>query len=478
MNTRLSDVTGSVRLPYRIAALPLAACVLWLAGCATIDPQPSFDRVASEVAERNGEPIAWTISAEDQEAARALIGQEITLDSAVRLALVSSPQLQAEYQRLGIAEARLTQAGLMRNPVFDVAYREGHGEDELDLGVSIDFLDVFLIPLRKQKAEADQRETELAVIRAVLRRIGEVRQAWISAVAARHLLAREREAQTLLDSMYELSEALFRAGNITRLERDRTRLVALESRLRVDQAEAGAANAVDHLAVMIGAWGDDIDWQLPERLPRLPGAEATQAAFESQAVERNLELELAREAILAEAAGLDLVSREYLVPDLELGWSAERDSGEWKDGPTAAFALPLLDTGRAARTGRTARVEQLRREYLQLEIEIRAAARRAHRDLQLRRHAVDHLVDAVLPLASTGQREMVLHYNAMEVGIADVLASRLEYTGTSRRFVEALAAYWQARERHAALLQGVLIEAPPMVAGAVPAPDMAEQGGH
>lgn len=478
MKNSYPDAPRAVRSRRPAFVLGLAACLLWLSGCVTVDPQPSFDRVAATVAERNGQPIAWTVDEADRAAARAVLEQPLTLDNAVRLALISSPALQAEYQRLGIAEARLAQAGLMRNPVFDLSYREGHGENELELGVSADFLDVFLIPLRTRRAEADQRETELAVVRAVLHRIGQVRQAWTFAVAARHLLARERESQAVLESLDQLSEALRQAGNITHLDRERARLVAIESRLRIEQAEADAANAEDELAVVIGAWGEDIDWRLPDRLPRLPRTEPTQTAFEAEAVARSLELEIAREAIVAEAAGLQLADREFLIPSLELGWSAERDAGEWKNGPAAAFALPLLDTGRAANASRTARIEQLRREYLQLEIEIRAAARRAHRELQLRRGAVDHMVDSVLPLANSAQEEIVLHYNAMEVGIAGVLETRLEFSALGRRFVEVLAAYWQARERHAALLQGVLIDAPPMVARTDPAPETAERGGH
>lgn len=478
MKIRYPDTREGSRTRRTLSGLSLYACVLWLAGCATVDPQPSFDRVAAGVADRNGPRIAWTIDEADRAAARTMLEEEITLDSAVRLALINSPQLQAEYQRLGIAEARLTQAGLMRNPVFDVAYREGHGENELDLGISVDFLDVFLIPLRTRRAEADQREIELAVTRAVLQRVGNVRQAWISAVAARHLLAREREAQTLLESIGQLGEALWQAGNITRLERDRARQAALEASLRVDEAQAASANAEDNLAVLIGAWGEQIDWQLPDRLPRVPRSEARQSEFEAEAVGRSLELEIAREAILAEAAGLELTDRQNLIPSLELGWSAEREGGEWTDGPVAVFALPLLDTGRARNASRTARLEQVRREYMQLEIEVRAAARRAHRELRLRRGAVDHLVDSVLPLASARQHEMVLHYHAMDVGIADVLDSRFEFTSTGREFVEALAAYWQARERHAALLQGVLLAASPMMAGDAPDPQMADRGGH
>lgn len=478
MKTSFPDAPRTAGARRTVPALGLAASFLWLTGCATVDPQPSFDRVAAAVAERNGQSIVWTVDEADRAAAHAMLEHELSLENAVRLALISSPALRAEYERLGVAQANLVQAGLMRNPVFDLAYREGHGQNELDLGISADFLDVFLIPLRKQRAEADQRDTELAVIRAVLRRVGEVRQAWISAVAAKHLLAREREGQALLTSMNDLSEALWQAGNVTRLERERARLTLQESRLRIAEAEAAETNTVEQLAVLIGAWGGHMAWKLPERLPKLPRSEATRTDFESEAVTGSLELEMVRQGILAEAASLQLSGREHLIPSLELGWSAERESGEWKNGPAAAFALPLIDTGRAAKASRTARLEQLRRQYVQLEIEIRAAARRAHRELQMRRAIADHMLDSVLPLAADQQEEIIIYYHAMEVGIADVLQSRFEFTSSGRQFVQALAAYWQARERHAALLQGVLLESASKLAGDDLAPATANRGGH
>ena len=453
MKTRL---TGGYAIVIRnvVAAIALAI----LAACASLDPQPSFDRVAADVGARGDHQIAWTVSEEDRAAARAILADSpLSLEDAVRVALVGSPALHAEYENLGIAHAQFVRAGLLSNPVFDVSWLDGDAGETLDLGLSMDFLDVFLIPLRKRQAAAAQREAELAVTRAVLERVGQVRQAWIAAVAARQAARHVRRNHALLESLDGVSEALFQAGNITRLERVKAARAMLQNRMALDQAEAAEADAKEALAVAIGTWGA-LEWDLPDTLPGLPDNEISVESFEDHVVGQSLELEIARANIEDAAAGLELSDRSRLIPDLEVGWSAERDGDLWQDGPTLAFALPVLDTGRAGKAAQQAGLEQSRRQYMQLEIEIRATARRAQRANALKREAAVHMRDAVLPAAAEQVRETTLHYHAAHVGIDDVLDARIEENEAYRQYVDALAAYWSARETRSALLQGVRLD--------------------
>jgi cobalt-zinc-cadmium efflux system outer membrane protein len=425
-----------------------------LSACVSLDPQPSFQRVADEVEARSGQPIQWTVDEGDRQAALKLLDEELTLESAVRLALLGSPALQAEYQKLGIAQAAFVQAGLLSNPVFDIAYREGQGQNTLDLGLSIDFLQVFLIPVRKRQAAAGQREAELAVTRAVLSRVGEVRQAWIGAVAAGQTEASLAESHALMQSLDGVSEALWQAGNISALESKIAQRMYLENRVLLEEARADSETARDRLDVTIGAWGRP-NWTLAAVLPRTPESEPTATDGENVAVVRSLELALARARIERSAADLDLGDRSRLIPSLEAGWTAEREDGAWSDGPAIAFALPVLDTGRAANAAYRAELEHYRREYLQLEIELRATARRMQRERALRRSMVDHIRESVLPVSAALVEESKAHYLAAHVGIADVLKARVEHNRAQRDYVEALARYWQAREAQSALMQGV-----------------------
>ena len=480
MKTVIFDTLGCLRNRALIRTLSTVTFLLLasaMAGCASLDPEPSFQKVAEAVHQRSGQSISWTVDETDRMAALDALRQPLTLENAVRVALLNSPALQAEYTRLGIAQAEFVQAGLMRNPVFAASYRDGRFEDTLDLGLSIDFLDVFLIPVRKRQAAAGQKAAELSVTEAVMDRVGQVRQSWIAAVAARQSAANIRENQKLLESIDGISEAMLKAGNITLLERQRSRQIMAENQMLLDEAEFAAANAKDALAVVMGAWGGP-DWALPSALPEMPESETSIATVENEAVDRSLELEIARERITRAAAGLDLVDRSRLVPTLEVGWVAEREDDLWSNGPALAFALPILDTGRAVSSMQLHRLEKLRREYLQLEIEIRAAARRVQRADALRRANVRYLNEVVLPLSEERIRETRLHYNAALIGIAEVVQARLDQSRDYSTYVQALARYWSARESQLALLQGVrLADEREFIAVSKPESE-SEMGGH
>ncbi|HYD01635.1 MAG TPA: hypothetical protein VEB22_10450, partial [Phycisphaerales bacterium] len=104
----------------RVIALFLAAA----AGCATVEPGRGFDDVSRTAAERApGRPgVRWDRGGSDDAQARAavdgLLARELTVETAVQVALLNNRGLRAEYHELDLAQADLVRAGLLRNPVF------------------------------------------------------------------------------------------------------------------------------------------------------------------------------------------------------------------------------------------------------------------------------------------------------------------------------------------------------------------------
>ena len=105
----------------RMAALILAGATL--TGCTTLSPQLAFDDVALSVEQRTGQRIEWDRGTEDDLAARVavanLLKRPLTMKSATQIALLNNRGLQSTYTELGIAQAGLVQAGLLKNPIFD-----------------------------------------------------------------------------------------------------------------------------------------------------------------------------------------------------------------------------------------------------------------------------------------------------------------------------------------------------------------------
>lgn len=103
---------------------------------------------------------------------RRLLADELSVETAVQLALLNNRALQTTYEDLGIGQADLVQAGLLRNPVLSARARfpdQPPGAANIDLGLVQNFLDVLLLlPARKRLAavqfEAVQREVSAAVL--------------------------------------------------------------------------------------------------------------------------------------------------------------------------------------------------------------------------------------------------------------------------------------------------------------------------
>jgi outer membrane protein, heavy metal efflux system len=106
--------------------LAMAALGVFLSGCASVPPKGGFDEVQQGAAQRLGQKVQWNQGTEDDQAAaqavQLLLQRPLTADDAVQIALLNNRRLQAVYEELGIAQANLVQAGLLKNPRFSGSY--------------------------------------------------------------------------------------------------------------------------------------------------------------------------------------------------------------------------------------------------------------------------------------------------------------------------------------------------------------------
>src|SRR4051794_10601483 len=110
---------------FPFVVLVASGVVGGLTGCASVPRDAGFSDVQSAVESRTGgRSVRWRRdSGEDRAAADALamlLQRPLDGDAAVQIALLNNHNLQAMYEDLGVAQADLVQAGLLRNPVFDV----------------------------------------------------------------------------------------------------------------------------------------------------------------------------------------------------------------------------------------------------------------------------------------------------------------------------------------------------------------------
>ena len=98
-----------------------------LNGCASTDARLSFQDVRQVVENRSGYAVRWNEGTDEdkavEEEVRRMLSGRLSVDQAAQIALLKNRRLQATYERLGIAQANLVQAGLLKNPVFDAELR-------------------------------------------------------------------------------------------------------------------------------------------------------------------------------------------------------------------------------------------------------------------------------------------------------------------------------------------------------------------
>ena len=436
-------------LPLRIA---LVAGLVGVAGCATVPRDGGFGDVERDVAGRTGLRVQWNRNSSSDEAVaagvRSMLVDELTLEEAVQVALLNNRRLQATYEDLGVAQAEVVQAGLLRNPVFDgeAKFLEGGEGTVIELAVVQDFLDVLFIPARKRIAAAAFEAEKLRVTGAVLDLAGEVRVAYYTHVAAEQSLDLRKTVVAATEASFDLARRLREAGNITALDLANERALYEQAKLDLARAEASALETRERLNVLLGLWGTDTTWSASQKLEDPPPGEVATDGIERQAVEQSIELAAARHSIRSAARTLGLRRTLGLVPEAELGVAAEREpDGAWGVGPALSLPIPLFDQGQAATAGARAGLERVRQQYVATAVEVRSAARRAANRLLTARARADYIRKVILPLRHEITTQTQLQYNAMLIGAFQLLQAKQAEVEAGVEYIGALREYWIAR---------------------------------
>jgi cobalt-zinc-cadmium efflux system outer membrane protein len=168
-----------------------------------------------------------------------------------------------------------------------------------------------------------------------------------------------------------------------------------------------------------------------------------------------------------------------LIPESSLGAGAERVEGEWKVGPTIEFPIPLFNQGQGRFERAVAELRRAQQAYYALGVRIRSTARLVQERLQGAEDRARYHRDVLLPLRERIVHETQLHYNAMQLGVFELLRAREQQIQAAVAYVDTLLDYWLARTDLEQLLSGRL----PSLNGVAtdrraPAGTMGENAGH
>ncbi|MEA2711164.1 MAG: hypothetical protein QOF78_3765 [Phycisphaerales bacterium] len=441
----------------RVIACACAVAASVITGCAARpDAQRGgFSSVRQITHDRTGGArIAWRAGGPaDAQVTRevdAMLAQPLGPDQAVQIALLAHPKLQAEYEHLGVAQADLVAAGLLRNPVFSAMARwpSGGGGPNVEIGVAADFLDVLFIGARKRIAAAEFEHEKLNVADAVVAHAAEVRAAFYQVQGARQMLELRRTVLSAEEAAAETAQRMLAAGNISQLDADREQAMLEQSRVELFDAEADARQKLERLAAAMGMPGRIERLQIPDRLPAPPGGDEALDDLVDRALEQRLDLAAAKQETVALEHSVGLTRRTALVNEAEVGVSTERDpeGGSGRvTGPNISIPLPIFDFGQARVASARHRVAESRRLEQALAQQARSDVRIAYADMTAARRRFEHFRDHVLPLRQRIVQQSQLHYNAMLLGVFELLEAKQNEIDAGREYVAALTDYWTSR---------------------------------
>lgn len=394
-------------------------------------------------------------------AARSLLAEPLSVENAVRIALLNNRELRADLLGLGVARGQLVQASLFPNLDFEAQVRfsqdPGPGP-QWDFGAGIDITKLILNGQRRGVAQAELEAARFRAAGAALDLGYRVRLAYYRVQELTQQLGLLRTAEDVLAAGREAAQTLHDAGNLTDLDRSIEEAAAESAHLAVAEGEADLVEGREHLNVLLGLYAGDTAWSVEPRLPDPAASLGELDRIESRAIRASLELAEMRSKVDAAARRAGLTQASGWLPELNVEVHAEHDGSYWEVGPALTGQLPLFDRQQGDVLSQQAELGALRERYVAQAVAIRAATRAARARASSALARAQRYRDVLLPLRERVVKQTLLEYNAMQVGVFQLLQARRDQLEASSAYASVLLEYWQARARLEQLLAGRLAQ--------------------
>lgn len=414
-----------------------------------------------------GEPLgAW------QALAETTTEGVLTPEEAVRVAVATNRDLAARFAAVDRARGARIAAWGVPNPSAEL---ELVGEGELGLhAVAAEFAlsDLILAPLRASPAGARLDQARLDAAAAVIRLSFDARAALYAAQATERRYVAAMQAVEAWAVAVDTSRALLAAGNVPELDVAVQQAEYERARVGLAAIELELVAAREHLSRVLGV-------EERRALAPLagPGALDVPSDLEDRAVAASLELAALDAGLTAGTRALTAARTDALVPDFGVYAGSARIGEAWDVEAGVHVTVPLFALGRGEVVALAAERRGLRDSRAQAEVEVRSAAREARARLISAHDRATHFETVVLPTRERVSAQTLLQYNAMQVGIYQLLDARRQELEARAAHAELLAELWTAQAALDALLAGVRVDVP-TTPSETPGQAAAAAGGH
>ena len=461
-----------IRKLAAVATIPLV-----LAGCVTgaeyAKPDAGFSTVAAKTSAITAKQTIWVQNQQQAQAASAqvktLLARKKSLDAetAVQIALINNKGLQASYADLGDSAADAWQLTMLLNPTVSVGF-SGIGTPELEAFRTIEgAITTNLLALMTKKRDIEIADTRFrqAQLNAAIRTLqvaADTRRAWINAVAAWENVGQLQRAQAAADAASELAEKLGETGAMTKGAQAREHVFVAELAGETAKSRLAARLAKEELTRLMGLWGSDVEYQIPNSLPSLPKSVFKRDTIEAEALRNRVDLQVAKLELEATARSYGLTEATRYVTDLEIltGFESEREveDGKKKWETTAAgeleFAIPIFDTGKARMRKAELGYMRAANELAEKAVNVRSESRSAYEAYRSNFDIARHYRNSVVPLRTKVEEESLLTYNGMITNTFELLTDTRDKINSILLSVNAKRDFWLAEANLAPAIYG------------------------
>ncbi len=475
-----------------MAGLGVLSCAA--VGC-TVRPQLDYERTGDMVKRHTGSTEVYDPAADAMinDRVSSLLHDGLTVEEAVRVALLKNPEFQALFEQIGASRADVVQSGLLSNPTVSLAVRfpEGGGLADLTLGLAQEIVDLWQIPVRKEVTGNELEQLVLNVVQRGVEIAGETRIDCYRLLAARKAEEIARENVELVERSLKLTEKRVNGGETSRIDADLVRATLLAAKLALQTVQRDRQVAWAALARTIGLSRWAQPWELVDVLPA-PAAISNDDAgllayglverMDARAKEKQVaaaEAELKRQwlnifpsiqlgaelerfeqralpgrTIPADTARASVAAGQLTAPTIESRGQralARRQIIDSIVGPSIQATLPIWDQNQAqiAKAGYV--VQQRRKEYESLLDAVASDIQESAAIARVAGQQVRFYDDEILPQADSNVRVSERAYEAGEQGVLVLLEAqqflvnqRREYVNFWRDYAVAYAALERA----------------------------------
>jgi cobalt-zinc-cadmium efflux system outer membrane protein len=426
------------------------SAVVLFGGCVSVPRDAGLGDVQKVVKDHVDQPIEWNRGAIEaqmhDERVQSLLQSPLDADRAVEIALMNNRDVQATFERLGIARAEYLQSFLPRNPVLDAEIRfPANPVAPFELAITQTLIDLLKIGSRKQLAAATFKSAQISVSGAIVNFAAEVRSNFYDLQAAEQVLARQRVITEAGRVSAGFSSRQHASGNISDLDLENEQALYEQAKLDAARAELHALAARERSTVDMGLADPNMKWSVAGEFTPLPEAEISREDLESLALSRRVDVAFAKQELEEARRRLPLARMAVLDP-LAVGVHQSREpDGVRTTGPSLALPIPIFDRGVAARARAVGMARQAEQRLAALTVTARSEVRAARERVLEARARTQYVRDVIVPRRKRILYLTQLEYNAMLRGVFQLIQARQNLAQAEREYVLAQRDYWLAR---------------------------------